>query len=150
MLENRRILPLYGLGLFFSIGVVFINQVYDLGIQTQWQQTWLYWILILPLLEEVVFRGWLQEALDSRLVFRIHFKIKSAVLTLSLANITTSLVFSLLHLIWLPYNQALLIFVPSLFFGLLKDHYQSLIPPIAFHVLFNALFIIFNLDVILT
>jgi len=94
-------------------------------------------ILIYPILEEIVFRGWLQSML---------LKKKSMIFTwfgISLANVTTSIIFVLLHLINQSIVWALLVFIPSLVFGYFKDRYNLLLPSILLHIFYNAGFFYF-------
>jgi membrane protease YdiL (CAAX protease family) len=93
-----------------------------------WYQLFLV-LLILPVLEEIVFRGLLLEVLAKR--FRQRFA------QLTLANLLTSLVFVALHLIHSASGWALLVFFPSLVFGYLKERHASLISPILTHIFYN-------------
>lgn len=128
----------------------------NLSLSPAWP--WLYWMLVFPVLEELVFRGWLQDFLHQKLGQKQHSALFSSVY-LSQANIITSLVFVLAHfgVAWLAKVEFSVIlvfslislFIPSLWFGWLKDRYQLLLPSIVFHAYFNALFLLFNLGVIL-
>jgi len=85
-----------------------------------------------PVLEEIVFRGWLQESLrarpwGSRILVR-----------LTCANILTSLAFSLAHLLRHEAPWAAAMFFPSVLFGHFKDRTGRLLAPIALHVFYNA------------
>ena len=104
------------------------------------EHVWTYLLLgaALPVLEEIVFRGFLQEQLSKYLSSR-HVGV------LSYANILTSIIFSLLHLIVHSPAWALLVLVPSLIFGYFKDRFKTLGAPIALHVFYNAgYFLIFG------
>ncbi len=87
--------------------------------------------LLYPLLEEIVFRGALQGYLSRRLAGR-------GIGPLSYANLATSLIFSLAHLLFRSTGAALLVFVPSLIFGYFRDRYGALGIPIALHCYYNG------------
>ena len=101
----------------------------DLGVPiTPWHQLALI-ILIYPILEEIVFRGLLLEFLAKRISYRFGL--------LTAANLLTSLVFVLAHLIYNQWVWALLIFFPSIVFGYMKERHQSLVSPILLHGFYN-------------
>lgn len=92
-------------------------------------------VLFYPILEEVVFRGFLQGSLVSWKV------LKGSFLRLSLANIITSCIFSSMHLINHEPLWAFLVFFPSLVFGYFKDRYQAILPCIILHQFYNLVFL---------
>ncbi|CAC9434252.1 hypothetical protein [uncultured Gammaproteobacteria bacterium] len=79
-----------------------------------------------PIIEELVFRGLIQDYL--------HTKFTNTVAQLSLANILTTILFVLLHLIYHPILWALAVFVPSLIFGYFKDRFGCVLPAIILHI----------------
>jgi membrane protease YdiL (CAAX protease family) len=88
-------------------------------------------VLLYPVLEEVVFRGLIQEL--------VHDYLSARVLgPLSVANLVTSVLFACMHLFSQPPLWAALVFFPSLVFGFFKDRYRSLTAPILLHVFYNA------------
>lgn len=92
-------------------------------------------LLLAPVIEEIVFRGGLQEALDrTDIGGRIHCG------GLSIGNVVTSAVFSAAHLITAPPWLAIGTFFPSLVFGRLKQLYPSLLPAVLVHGWYNACF----------
>jgi membrane protease YdiL (CAAX protease family) len=98
-------------------------------------------LLVAPVLEELVFRGLLQDVLTASRSSKPRFGV-ARVGPLSLANVLTSAVFAASHL---PYNPPLLacaVFLPSLVFGRLKELYGSLLPSIALHAWYNLAFLI--------
>lgn len=98
----------------------------------------LYPALIYPVVEEMVFRGVVQEWLQQK-------KPGLAVGAISIANLITSLVFTGLHFINHPPLWAAAVFIPSLIFGYFKDRSGGLGSPIALHVLYNSgYFLIFT------
>jgi len=87
--------------------------------------------LLYPVLEEIVFRGALQGYLQERLAGR-------QVGGVSLANLLTSLLFSLTHLIFRSATTAMLVFLPSLIFGYFRERDGGLRIPIALHCYYNG------------
>ena len=87
--------------------------------------------LCYPVLEEIVFRGLLQEQLQRALRGR-------TVGPLSGANIVTSAVFTALHFLYHAPAWAAAVFIPSLLFGYFKDQSGRLTIPIALHVFYNS------------
>ena len=91
-------------------------------------------LLGLALLEELVFRLLVQESLNRAM--------REAAITpwLSWANLVTSTLFALLHLISHPPLWALSVFAPSLIFGWAWDRYRNLLPCWALHFVYNLLY----------
>lgn len=92
-------------------------------------------VIIYPILEEIVFRGLIQESLQN--LFTTHKLSSRFIGVISSPNLITSISFSLIHLwahspIW-----ALATLLPSLVFGYFKDKYQSLYPAIILHIFYN-------------
>jgi membrane protease YdiL (CAAX protease family) len=87
--------------------------------------------LIYPVLEEIVFRGLLQERVRERISQRTFGP-------LSVANLLTSVVFTGVHFIYHPPLWAALVFFPSLVFGFFKDRTRRLGAPIILHIFYNA------------
>jgi len=87
-------------------------------------------ILVLPIVEEIVFRGLLQEGCWRYLPAR-NFG------PLSLANLVTSIAFVSMHFLYHPVVWAVGVTLPSLAFGYFKDQYRSVLPPIFLHVFYN-------------
>ena len=91
-------------------------------------------VVLYPLVEEMVFRGLLQEL--------VHDYISQRSLgPLSVANLMTSTVFTALHFIYHAPVWAVLVFFPSLVFGFFKDRTRKLTAPILLHVFYNAGFL---------
>jgi len=91
-------------------------------------------LLGLALLEELVFRFLVQESLSRA------FADKRLAPGLSWANLVTSSLFALLHLISHPPLWALSVFLPSLVFGWAWDRSRNLIPCWALHFAYNLLY----------
>jgi len=92
-------------------------------------------VLLVPILEEIVFRGGLQSFLINKPVFNKNW------FGISVANIVTSLLFAAMHIISQPPVWAALVFFPSLVFGWARDRYNSIIPSIILHAVYNAGFL---------
>lgn len=94
-------------------------------------RTFLLLIVLYPILEEIVFRGLLQEVLYKRSFCRRKIS------GISMANLITSLLFMSSHYFYDVSIWASLILVPSLTFGYFRDKYQSVKPSIILHVFYN-------------
>ncbi|MFT7880070.1 MAG: JDVT-CTERM system glutamic-type intramembrane protease [Sulfurimonas sp.] len=97
----------------------------------------LWGVIIFPVMEELAFRGVIQEYIAAKT------KRVPSFFMLSSANILTSLLFTLLHL---SYHHAIwisLVFFPSLVFGYFKEQYQRILPSIILHAFYNVNFILF-------
>ena len=102
---------------------------WDWPLLAPWQ--FLVPVLLYPVLEEIAFRGLLQELARDFISGRYLGP-------LSIANLLTSLLFTGLHFITHPPLWAALVFFPSLVFGFFKDRTQKLPAPIILHVFYNA------------
>lgn len=107
-------------------------------IEHDWQKIILF-VLLYPLIEEIVFRGLLQSYLQVKIK-------QSPVRVISYANIFTSILFVTLHIFYQPIIWALIVFIPSIVFGYFKEKYNSLLPSIFLHSYYNAGFIIFVME----
>jgi membrane protease YdiL (CAAX protease family) len=91
----------------------------------------LYPALLYPVVEELVFRGLVQDL--------AHRHIRPWRLgPLSHANLLTSLLFTALHFINHAPLWAAAVFFPSLVFGFFKDRTGKLAAPIVLHVFYNS------------
>ena len=88
-------------------------------------------VLLYPVVEEIVFRGLIQE------LVRDHISRRSLG-PVTIANLLTSLLFTGLHFIYHAPLWAALVFFPSLVFGFFKDRTGGLLAPIFLHVFYNA------------
>ena len=93
---------------------------------------WLNQVFLIPLLEEVIFRGWLQGRL-----LRSH-KMRRYCCGISWANLATALLFSLAHFFTHPPLWALAVIIPALVFGYFRERHNSLYPAILLHVYYNG------------
>jgi len=127
--------PLYIMLLF--LGPVFWMALWLIGTPLKFElshSVWFYLsvIIVYPLVEEVFFRGGLQEYLEQ------NVSLKKQYFSISLANVLTSSVFCLMHLYSHNVTWSLLVFFPSMVFGWSKSRYTSILAPIAVHSFYNA------------
>lgn len=85
-----------------------------------------------PLVEELLFRGFLQGWLF------MHGWGQRSLVGVSAANVLTSIVFAGAHIATHSLPWALSTVFPSLLFGALRDRSGSVLPPLALHVVYNA------------
>lgn len=88
-------------------------------------------LTLVPLVEELAFRGALQPAL-------LHLTGGRRTGPLSLANLLTSLAFGALHALRRPVTAAAGVFAPSLVFGWFRERHGSVLPPLLLHLAWNA------------
>ncbi|MEA3244312.1 MAG: JDVT-CTERM system glutamic-type intramembrane protease [Pseudomonadota bacterium] len=91
----------------------------------------LYPALLYPIVEEWIFRGFVQELAHRHLQ-------PWSLGPLSHANILTSLLFTALHFINHPPLAAAMVFIPSLVFGFFKDRSGQLAAPVLLHIFYNS------------
>lgn len=100
---------------------------------------WFNILLIYPVLEEVAFRGTIQEVLLKLSgLNEVHYGV-------SKANFITSVLFAGFHIIYQPAWLASLILLPSLVLGFFKERYATILVPIGLHILFNLVFLLSRL-----
>ena len=87
-------------------------------------------LILFPVIEELVFRGIIQPI--------IHKKFSKTWRSISVANVLTSLLFSVTHLFNHNPIWALSTVLPSLVFGWSKDRYNTLLAPLILHCYYNV------------
>ncbi len=87
-------------------------------------------VLAYPVVEEIIFRGMLQDYFN-------HIFSSKKIGQLSYSNMLTSVIFSVLHMLFHPVHWALLVIFPSLIFGYSKEQYLTLKAPIFLHTFYN-------------
>jgi len=97
-----------------------------------WSPAFLSVALWQPLFEELLFRGIIQQYVQQAVGTQKTWK------GLSIPNVLTSLLFMLAHLASHSLSWSLLMFVPSLCFGLVRDRFGSVYPSIALHTFYNT------------
>lgn len=88
--------------------------------------------LLYPVVEELVFRGLLQEKLWQTRLSRL------SIYCISMPNIVTSIVFTGFHFMAHPPAWAVTVIIPGLTFGFFRDRYQHVLPAIILHVFYNS------------
>ncbi len=123
---------LFALGPLVWLGMIGILAVQPLPWHAIWSLAFLSVALWQPLAEELLFRGVLQgHVLQS-------IGKQKAWIGLSIPNLLTSLFFTLAHLVGHSISWALLVFVPSLCLGLVRDRFESVYPSIILHAFYNT------------
>ena len=87
-------------------------------------------LILFPITEELFFRGIIQPI--------IHKKFSKTWRLISVANVLTSLLFSVTHLFNNNLFWDLSTFFPSLIFGWSKDRYHTLLAPLILHCYYNG------------
>lgn len=125
-------LLLFALGpmVWLSIMVLFALQPHPR--HALWSPVFLSVALWQPLCEELLFRGVIQGYLaQSRSIQKTWFG-------LSISNLGTSCLFSLAHLTSHSISWSLLVLIPSLCFGFVRDRFGSVYPSIILHAFYNS------------
>ena len=111
--------------------------MWGLGLRSQNQPDSILWlvqaVVLLPVLEEWVFRGNLQPFIKRR-----FFAQRRDGHLLSPENVLTSLLFAGLHFFYHPPLWAALVFFPSLVFGWSLSRYRWVAVPTGLHAYYNA------------
>lgn len=90
----------------------------------------LNFVLLYPVVEEVIFRGMIQPYMAKKYSHNLA--------NISSANLLTSTLFAIIHLFQHPVIWALATFFPSLIFGYCRDRYRRLLPSIILHITYNG------------
>jgi uncharacterized protein len=112
--------------IFFGSGIVPLAVLSPL----QWRLVLTLCVLV-PLLEELVFRGLIQG------YFRQYPQAKKTFVGISAANLLTSLLFVLMHWLTRDGYTAVLVFLPSIYLGVARDRIGSLLICIFIHAFWN-------------
>ncbi len=130
--RDAAFLLLFALGPIVWLSMIEVFPFQPLPRHTIWSPGFLSIALWQPLFEELLFRGIVQgHLLQSTARQRTWFG-------LSTSNLLTSLLFSLVHLAGHSVSWSLLVFIPSLCFGFVRDRFGSVYPSIALHAFYNA------------
>jgi membrane protease YdiL (CAAX protease family) len=119
-----------------SFGLLLLSRAGIIGMAVPHPTIWRLLLLLVaaPVLEELVFRGLIQEWLAAAAARHCL----PAIGRMTAANLLTSLAFAACHLPYQTPELACLIVVPSLVFGRLKELHVSLVPAMLMHAWYNA------------
>lgn len=117
--------------LFWTVGYLWFSPQPDWAWPLHNPRDVLYFALVYPLVEELLFRGMLQGLLLKRPA------LKQKILGLTGANLVTSCIFTGLHFLMHPPLAAVAVIVPSLIFGHFRDRHGTLHAPILLHIYYN-------------
>ncbi len=130
--RSQIFLSSLALGAVFWVLLPFLAVVQPLPWLYVFSLPFLVAVLWQPLVEELLFRGCLQGWLFT------HGWGRQSFVGISIANLLTSVVFSGAHLATHSLPWALSTLFPSLLFGVLRDRFGSVLPPLALHIIYNA------------
>ena len=111
---------------------MFQDQIPDLKHILSDTKSHFFLIIFYPVVEELAFRGVIQEVIATKT------KQYPAFYYFSIANIATSVLFVAMHFVHHTPLWAFLVFIPSLVFGYFKEQYKSILPSIFLHMFYNA------------
>ncbi len=111
---------------------IFQHQNFNLDLIHFDARSLFFLILFYPVLEELAFRGVIQEYIASKT------KQYTSFYHLTVANVVTSVLFVAMHFIHHTPLWAILVFVPSLVFGYFKEQYGHIWASIFLHIFYNA------------
>ena len=127
---------LMGAFLFLGALSVYEGAVPDLGWWLEEPLLGLTLVVIAPILEEWTFRGWLFDTLRAYFDRRDWLTV-AQFSVISLHNFATSGLFVGLHIVMRDLQTGLLVLIPSLALGLLRDRGASLVSLMSIHGLWN-------------
>lgn len=115
----------------FLYNYIFLHGSFDMAGWIVDKKSFFFVILFYPIIEELAFRGTIQEYLAARTKHYPSF------FYLTVANILTSILFVSIHFVHHQPIWALLTFFPSLIFGYFKEQYRHIFPSIFLHMFYN-------------
>ena len=111
---------------------IFKHQFIDIERLSTDMRSLFFLIVFYPVVEELAFRGVIQEFIASK-TKRYH-----SFFNLTVANVVTSILFVMMHFVHHTPLWAMLVFVPSLIFGYFKEQYGHIGASIFLHMFYNA------------
>jgi membrane protease YdiL (CAAX protease family) len=130
--RDPAFLLLLALGPMVWLFMIWVFAFQPLPWHAIWSLGFLSVTLWQPLFEELLFRGIVQGYLLQSMARRKTW------FGLSISNLLTSFLFSLGHLASHSISWSLLVFIPSLCFGFVRDRFGSVYPSIALHAFYNT------------
>lgn len=130
--RDSAFLLLLALGPMAWLSMIWLFAFQPLPWHALWSSAFLSIALWQPVFEELLFRGIVQGHLLQSMARRKTW------FGLSTSNLLTSFLFSLAHLASHSISWSLLVFVPSLCFGFVRDRFRSVYPSIALHAFYNT------------
>jgi uncharacterized protein len=130
--RDSAFLWLVALGPITWLAIIWFLAFQPLPWHVIWSEAFLSVALWQPLFEELLFRSVIQGQLLQTMWGRKTW------IGLSLANLLTSTLFTLAHLASHSVSWSLLVFVPSLCFGFMRNRFGSVYPAIVLHAFYNA------------
>jgi membrane protease YdiL (CAAX protease family) len=116
---------------FWSALALVVRPSPDWGWPLNQFRQFLYLVILYPVVEEIVFRGYLQGFLR-----RWGYGVRE-IGGITSANLITSLLFTGLHFVNHPPLAATGVFVPSLVFGYFRDRYDNIHASVILHMFYN-------------
>ncbi len=98
---------------------------------------WVVLVFLVPVLEEWVFRGWLFTRLHQAFATKLTIKFINQTLSVSIANAISSVLFCVLHLFSRDAITAVVVFVPSIVLGGIREETNRVLPCMVTHVAWN-------------
>ena len=111
---------------------IFQQQAFDIELVHFDTKSLFFLILFYPVVEELAFRGVIQEFIASKT------KRYPSFFNVTVANVVTSMLFVMMHFVHHTPLWAMLVFVPSLIFGYFKEQYGHIGASIFLHMFYNA------------
>ena len=124
-------LAIAGALIFWLLLYLYFQPPTDLSWPLRDPLAYLYPVLLFPIIEELIFRGFVQEFVQKHVTSR-------RISALTYANLITSTLFVALHFINHPPLWAVGVFIPSLIFGFFKDRTGKLTAPMLLHIFYNG------------
>jgi membrane protease YdiL (CAAX protease family) len=97
-------------------------------------ESFLVLIFLYPVVEELAFRGVIQE------YFAVRTNEKTFGFGITYANLITSILFALIHFVHHAPVWAVAVFIPSLIFGYFRDRFVRVLPAIFLHGFYNGVY----------
>lgn len=136
--RDLAFVSLVALGPLAWLALIGFGSFQPLPWHTVWSLAFLSIALWQPLFEELLFRGIIQGHLEQSIGGQRMWN------GLSLPNLLTSLLFTAAHLASHSIWWSVLVFVPSLCFGYVRDRFGSVYPSIALHTFYNTGYFLFT------